>query len=119
MIEVFRNASMIKKLVVHSIIIALTVVFAHAQGQRTRLTNDWKFFKGDLGGIWEAVRTAGEGAPESVPSWKDVTLPHCFNAEDAAMLYLFPLPAVLWRCYPRMQPVYIAGSGNALFPRKH
>ena len=74
---------MIKKFVVHSIIIALTVVFAHAQGQRTRLTNDWKFFKGDLGGIWEAVRTAGEGAPESVPSWQDVTLPHCFNAEDA------------------------------------
>jgi beta-galactosidase len=74
---------MIKKFIINSIVIALTIVFAHAQGQRTRLINDWKFFRGDLGGIWEAVRTVGEGAPESVPAWTDVTLPHCFNAEDA------------------------------------
>jgi beta-galactosidase len=74
---------MMKKIVISIVAIVFTVALAQAQGQRTRLIHDWEFFKGDLGGIWEALRTAGEGAPESVPSWSDVTLPHCFNAIDA------------------------------------
>ena len=49
----------------------------------TRLNDNWKFLKGDLGGIWEAVRTFKAGDPESVPLWENVTLPHCFNATDA------------------------------------
>lgn len=48
-----------------------------------RLNNGWEFLKGDLGGIWEAVRSAGAGSPESVPEWKNVQLPHCYNARDA------------------------------------
>jgi len=48
-----------------------------------RLINDWQYLKGDLGGIWEAVRPAKTGDPESVPVWENVTLPHCFNATDA------------------------------------
>ncbi len=48
-----------------------------------RLIDNWKYLKGDLGGIWEAVRTYKAGDPESVPLWEDVTLPHCFNATDA------------------------------------
>lgn len=51
--------------------------------QKIRLTDNWEYLKGDLGGIWEAVRPASPGSPESVPLWQKVTLPHCFNAEDA------------------------------------
>ena len=55
----------------------------YAQTNNIRLNDDWKFVKGDLGGIWEAVRTFKAGDPESVPLWENVTLPHCFNATDA------------------------------------
>lgn len=51
--------------------------------QKIRLTENWEYLKGDLGGIWEAVRLASPGNPETVPVWQKVTLPHCFNAEDA------------------------------------
>ena len=51
--------------------------------QKQRLTGGWEYLKGDLGGIWEAVRPVKEGNPESVPVWQKVTLPHCFNAIDA------------------------------------
>ena len=58
--------------------------FSSAQKEnKIRLNGDWKFLKGDLGGIWEAVRIYKEGDPESVPIWEDVTLPHCFNATDS------------------------------------
>ncbi|MEI6139144.1 MAG: sugar-binding domain-containing protein, partial [Mariniphaga sp.] len=50
---------------------------------KTRLNENWKYLKGDLGGIWEAVRPVKAGNPESVPLWEEVTLPHCFNATDA------------------------------------
>jgi beta-galactosidase len=48
-----------------------------------RLNDNWKFVRTDLGGIWEAVRPVKAGNPESVPQWENVTLPHCFNANDA------------------------------------
>lgn len=48
----------------------------------TRITQPWEFLKGDMGGIWEAVRPAAEGSPESVPLWQTVMLSHCFNARD-------------------------------------
>lgn len=51
--------------------------------QKTRLTKHWEFLRGDLGGVWEAVRPVGKGNPESVPLWEKVSLPHCFNSEDA------------------------------------
>ena len=52
--------------------------------EKTRLNDGWKFLRQDLGSIWEAVRKpAGKDTPETVPLWTDVTLPHCFNAEDA------------------------------------
>lgn len=53
------------------------------QETKIRLNDNWKFLKGDLGGIWEAVRPVKEGNPESVPFWENVSLPHCFNAGDA------------------------------------
>jgi beta-galactosidase len=50
---------------------------------KTRLTDDWLFLRQDLGNVWEAVRPFSAGSPEAVPLWGKVTLPHCFNAEDA------------------------------------
>ena len=49
---------------------------------KIRLSDGWTFLRQDIGGIWEAVRPAKDGSPESVPLWESVTLPHCFNAED-------------------------------------
>lgn len=57
--------------------------FSSFAQQSLRLTQNWQFLKGDLGGVWEAVRLAKPGDPESVPLWKNITLPHCFNATDA------------------------------------
>lgn len=51
--------------------------------QSRRLKQNWEFLKGDLGGIWEAVRPVKEGSSESVPLWTKVVLPHCFNSTDA------------------------------------
>lgn len=50
--------------------------------QKVRLTDNWVFLRQDIGNIWEAVRPAKPGQPENYPLWQDVTLPHCFNAED-------------------------------------
>jgi beta-galactosidase len=47
---------------------------------KQRLINNWEYLKGDLGGVWEAIRPVKEGNPESVPLWQTVNLPHCFNA---------------------------------------
>jgi beta-galactosidase len=63
-------------------LLALSQV-AHAQQYKNRLIIGWQFHKGDLGGIWEAVRDLGESTPESIPSWDEIELPHCFNSEDA------------------------------------
>ena len=35
-----------------------------------------------MGSIWEVLRPAKAGKPESVPLWTSVCLPHCYNAED-------------------------------------
>ena len=51
--------------------------------EKIRLTDNWEFLREDLGSIWEAVRPATKGSPETVPLWTEVKLPHCFNAEDA------------------------------------
>lgn len=50
---------------------------------KTRLTDDWVFLRQDIGNIWEAVRPYKSGNPEEYPLWQQVTLPHCFNAQDA------------------------------------
>ncbi|PYF71585.1 beta-galactosidase [Pedobacter nutrimenti] len=60
----------------------LCVQLVNAQSSR-RLIQNWEFLKGDLGGVWEAVRPVKEGNPESLPIWEKVQLPHCFNAHDA------------------------------------
>lgn len=51
--------------------------------KRTVLRDGWQFCRGDRGSIWEVVRPVIPGKPESVPAWTTVSLPHCFNADDA------------------------------------
>jgi beta-galactosidase len=66
------------------ICLLLGIGFSSLSAQtKIRLNDGWEFLKGDLGGVWEAVRPAKTGDPESVPFWQKVSLPHCFNASDA------------------------------------
>ncbi len=54
------------------------------EGDTYPLINGWEFIRGDMGSSWEVFRPVpAAGKPEAVPLWKNVTLPHCFNAEDA------------------------------------
>ncbi len=64
------------------LLISATIIFANPVTD-IRLTTNWQFLKSDLGGIWEAVRPAKAGQPETVPLWENVQLPHCVNATDA------------------------------------
>lgn len=71
-----------------SIFILLSVFSGIAEAkvpanQKIRLTENWQYLRGDIGNIWEAVRPVSIGSPESVPIWGKVSLPHCFNADDA------------------------------------
>ncbi len=44
------------------------------------LDDGWEFVKGDLGGIWEALRIENSS---NLPVWNSVKLPHSYNAFDA------------------------------------
>ena len=41
---------------------------------------DREFYRGDLGGIWEALR---KGREAELPVWEPVSIPHSYNAFDA------------------------------------
>ena len=60
---------------------AVAVVVPSAN--KRRLNEGWEFIRQDMGSIWEVMRPVRAGQPESVPLLTEVTLPHCFNAEDA------------------------------------
>ena len=52
--------------------------------RKQRLNEGWEFIRQDMGSVWEVMRPVpGAGKPEAVPLWQHVSLPHCFNAEDA------------------------------------
>lgn len=51
--------------------------------EKIRLSEGWEFIRQDMADIWEVVRPAGKNQPQAVPLWQKVSLPHCFNAEDA------------------------------------
>ncbi len=65
------------------IIVLISVTNSVFSQQTKRLNQGWEFLKGDLGGVWEAVRPVKDGSSESVPIWTKINLPHCFNAQDA------------------------------------
>lgn len=79
-----------KRIYLLSIIVGITLS-AYSQinyEKRERLNDGWLFLRQDIGNIWEAVRPAVKGSPEEVPLWTEVSLPHCFNAEDAVDPYV-------------------------------
>lgn len=66
-----------------SCFVAGTFAKVPVTGNKIRLTDNWEFLRQDVGNIWELVRPIKKGQPEEQPIWTKVTLPHCFNAEDA------------------------------------
>lgn len=66
-----------------SCFVAGTFAKVPVMGNKIRLTDNWEFLRQDVGNIWELVRPIKKGQPEEQPIWTKVTLPHCFNAEDA------------------------------------
>ena len=70
-----------------SLLFSSLLLQAHAlipTDRKQRLTEHWEFIRQDMGSIWEVMRPiTGAGKPETVPLWQKVTLPHCFNTEDA------------------------------------
>ena len=49
---------------------------------RTELADGWEFIRQDMANTWEVFRPVKAGKPESVPLWKPVSVPHCYNAHD-------------------------------------
>ncbi|MDB6127556.1 MAG: hypothetical protein JWM35_1452, partial [Verrucomicrobia bacterium] len=45
------------------------------------LAQNWDYVRGDLGGIWETLRSDNRSL--GLPVWTHVTLPHCVNATDS------------------------------------
>lgn len=50
------------------------------QEQRT-LTESWEFVRGELGGVWETLRSDDRAL--QLPKWTPVQLPHCVNGMDS------------------------------------
>jgi len=64
-------------------LVSISIMLNAQTENKTRLNDNWKYLKGDLGSVWETVRPIVKpGNPECVPLWENVTLPHCFNATD-------------------------------------
>jgi beta-galactosidase len=55
---------------------------AASRSDRTRLLKGWEYYRGDLGGIWEAWRTTKQAEGDFLV-WAKVAMPHCFNDRDA------------------------------------
>ncbi|MGG9962364.1 glycoside hydrolase family 2 TIM barrel-domain containing protein [Ferruginibacter sp. SUN106] len=74
-----------KKIFIQAIIFCiLLLVQAGTLAQKTiRLINNWDYLRQDVGSIYEVIRPAEKGAPETLPLWQQVSLPHCVNATDA------------------------------------
>ena len=45
--------------------------------------DSFEFHKGNIGGIWEALRTYEKGSPEDSLTWENITIPHCYNSFDS------------------------------------
>jgi beta-galactosidase len=62
------------------VMVLMLSVTVKAQRISQRLTDNWEYVKGDLGGVYEALRTGREAL---LPVWKSVEMPHSFNRFDA------------------------------------
>ncbi len=66
-------------------ILTLTILLACSyssvadQANSQRLIDGWEYVKGDLGGVWEALRIENSS---NLPVWESVSMPHSYNALD-------------------------------------
>jgi len=84
-----------KTFVVGAVMLLTNFLPAKAQ-QVQRIEQSWDFVRQDLGGIWEAIRPSKPGAPETVPIWEKVQLPHSYNASDAVDPFLNYYQGAAW-----------------------
>jgi beta-galactosidase len=59
----------------------LSLLLMFSQLSAERLSDDWEYRQGDLGGPYEALRT--DPLHNLGMEWQAVSLPHCFNETDA------------------------------------
>lgn len=59
-------------------ILILLFITLNSFSQEITKIDQFEFVKGDLGGVWEALREF-----RGIPVWEKVEIPHCYNAEDA------------------------------------
>ncbi|MBD1427465.1 alginate lyase family protein [Sphingobacterium arenae] len=74
---------MVRKFLWLFVLIGMALELKVVAQEKHRLSHGWEFVRGDLGDIWEGVRPAPNGAPETLPIWENVVLPHSYNATDA------------------------------------
>ena len=78
---VFKLATSVSKKWFTGLFLVLLFQITYSQQSvPIQLQNGWEFYKGDLGSTWEALRS---GTPANLPTWEDVSIPHCYNAFDA------------------------------------
>lgn len=65
------------------LLLASVPAVADSDSGRRRVDAGWEFVRQDMANAWEVFRPVKAGKPESVPLWQPVSLPHCWNAEDA------------------------------------
>jgi beta-galactosidase len=66
--QLLSSKTLAFKLIVFILLSSYTFSFAQ---RKTRVNTNWEFLKGDLGGVWEAVRPFKAGGSESVPLQAD------------------------------------------------
>jgi beta-galactosidase len=73
-----------KRILIYAFIFCSLLPAENINAQITiRLINNWQYLRQDVGSIYELFRPAEKGAPETLPLWQPVSLPHCVNATDA------------------------------------
>lgn len=51
--------------------------------KKIRLSDGWEFIRQELSGIADVIESDGAANMSSPPLWRKVSLPHCYNSEDA------------------------------------
>ncbi|MBD1431993.1 alginate lyase family protein [Sphingobacterium sp. DN00404] len=74
---------MVRKFLWLFVLIGMVLGLKVVAQEKHRLLHGWEFVQGDLGDVWEGVRPVANGAPETLPIWENVVLPHSYNATDA------------------------------------
>jgi len=74
------------------------------------LNEGWEFVKGDIGGVWEALRDVKLSA---LPEWTKINMPHSFNALDAVNPDVAYYQGPAWYRY-YINPALIKEGGRSI-----